>query len=135
VGLVSGALAHCEIPCGIYGDAARFDTIEEHCRTIEKSMDAINGIRGAAAKDHHDLARWTTNKEEHANKIQHIVAQYFMTQRIKPGQPHYEKKIATLHEMLIAAMKCKQTTDKQNVEKLRQLNATFRALYLGPAAK
>ena len=24
------------------------------------------------------------NKEEHANQLQHIVTQYFMTQRIKP---------------------------------------------------
>ena len=135
MGLVSGALAHCEIPCGIYGDTARFDSIEEHCRTIEKSMVSIAGIQGDAEKDYHGLARWTANKEEHANKVQHIVTQYFMTQRIKPGQPNYEKKLATLHEMLIAAMKCKQSTDTQNVEKLRQLTATFRGLYLGPAAK
>ena len=33
--------------------------------------------------DYNQLVRWIMNKEEHANKIQEIVTQYFMTQRIK----------------------------------------------------
>ena len=131
LGLVSGARAHCEIPCGIYGDEARFATLEEHCQTIEKSMTQILALKGTSAKDLHTLARWTANKEEHANKIQHIVSQYFMTQRIKPGQDQYEEKISTLHQMLLAAMKCKQTVDTENVAKLRALTAEFRTLYLG----
>ena len=36
--LATGALAHCEIPCGIYGDEARFGAIQENITTIEKSM-------------------------------------------------------------------------------------------------
>ncbi|MFC1833091.1 superoxide dismutase [Ni] [Thermodesulfobacteriota bacterium] len=66
------------------------------------------------------LVRWVTNKEAHANELQHIVTQYFMTQRIKFDTPDYDKKLAALHEMLVYAMKCKQTTEVKNVEMLRQ---------------
>jgi hypothetical protein len=32
---VSGAFAHCEIPCGIYGDHARIESLCEDCTTTD----------------------------------------------------------------------------------------------------
>ena len=56
-----------------------------------------------------------------------------MTQRVKPvdeAKPaehkKYLKELTLLHEMLIYAMKTKQTTDQANVEKLRSLLQAFR---------
>lgn len=121
------ALAHCEIPCGIYDDEMRMSLIMEHAGTIEKSMTQINELeKGGNANQ---LVRWVTNKEAHANEVQHIVSQYFLTQRIKFDAPDYDKKLAALHEMLVYAMKCKQTTDVTNVEKLRQAAERFHQLY------
>ena len=75
-------IAHCEIPCGIYDDAARFTEMREHVATIEKSMNQISELeKGGNANQ---LVRWVSNKEHHANEVQHIVSQYFMTQRVKP---------------------------------------------------
>ena len=37
--------AHCQIPCGIYDDAARITMMEEHVTTIEKSMKQIIRMR------------------------------------------------------------------------------------------
>ncbi len=36
--------SHCQIPCGIYNDPARFDLIAEHTTTIEKSMKQITSL-------------------------------------------------------------------------------------------
>ena len=36
--------AHCQIPCGIYGDIMRIDMLREHITTIEKSMTQINEL-------------------------------------------------------------------------------------------
>ena len=120
-------LAHCEIPCGIYDDEMRMSLIMEHAGTIEKSMTQINELeKGGNANQ---LVRWVTNKETHANEVQHIVTQYFLTQRIKFDAPDYDKKLAALHEMLVYAMKCKQTTDVTNVEMLRQAAEKFHKLY------
>ena len=40
-----------------------------------------------------------------------------------------------MHNMLIAAMKCKQTTDLSNVEALRSLLKEFEVLYFGHSDK
>jgi nickel superoxide dismutase len=127
--VTASAFAHCEIPCGIYTDEMRIQMIEEHCQTIEKSMTQIVGLSADSGKAANQLTRWIINKEQHADDIQEIVTQYFMTQRIKPGQPQYEKKLVLLHGMLIEAMKCKQTTETSHVGKLRELLNDFSKLY------
>lgn len=139
---VPSAFSHCEIPCGIYDDEMRVHQIEEHLTTIEKSMKAITDLSKPNAVNYNQLARWIDNKETHAGYIQHIVAQYFMTQRVKPVSKEmateYEKyvnQLQLLHEMLIYAMKCKQTTDLENVEKLRTFLKSFSIQYFGPEAK
>ncbi len=122
--------AHCEIPCGIYDDELRAKLIAEHAGTIEKSMKQIMSLSKDPANSN-QLVRWVSNKEAHATEIQHIVSQYFMTQRIKPDQEKYTEKLTVLHQMLLAAMKCKQTTDVSHVNDLRVLLKKFEVLYFG----
>lgn len=124
---ISNSQAHCEIPCGIYDDEARINLIFEHAGTIEKSMKKITELEGG--KNANQLVRWVTNKEKHAELLQEIVTQYFMTQRIKLDAADYDKKITALHKMLVFSMKCKQTTDTANVEKLRAAAEEFKMLY------
>jgi nickel superoxide dismutase len=123
--------AHCEIPCGIYDDKLRAQLIAEHANTIEKSMKNITALGKENPVNYNQLMRWVSNKENHANEVQHIVSQYFMTQRIKPKAEKYNEKLAALHEMLIYAMKCKQTTDLNNVKMLRDSLRKFEGLYFG----
>jgi hypothetical protein len=135
------ATAHCQVPCGIYGDEARFAMIEENLVTIEKAMAQIRGLAGNPA-DANQLVRWVNTKEAHANDIMEIVAHYFLAQRIKApatddpkAAAEYSGKLETLHRMLTTAMKCKQTTDAANVETLRELLATFHLQYFGKPAE
>lgn len=132
------AQAHCEIPCGIYTDDLRVKLIAEHITTIEKSMKQVNELSAAESVNHNQLVRWVDNKEKHADEIQHIVTQYFMTQRIKPADPAdkeaqatYVEKLTLLHKMLIQAMKAKQGTDQAVVDELRKLLDSFSESYLG----
>lgn len=133
------AFAHCEIPCGIYGDRARVESLREDCTTIKKSMKEIVRLGKESPVNYNQVVRWVTNKDDHANKVQDTVYQYFMSQRIKPvpesddlAYKKYVKQVALLHEMLVYAMKCKQTTDLANVEKLRALVSDFEAVYFEP---
>ena len=127
----STAGARCQIPCGIYDDQLRASLIAEHATTIEKSMQQIIALGKADPVNYNQLVRWVSNKELHATKIQEIVSEYFLTQRIKPGQKKYNEKLAVLHKMLVAAMKCKQTTDVANVKDLRAQLKEFEVLYFG----
>ena len=81
--------------------------------------------------------RWERHKAaEHAKRIQRIITQYFMAQRVKPvsvekEEEHkkYLEKLGLLHQMLVSAMKAKQTTDLVHVNRLRSLLARFRTAY------
>jgi len=121
--------AHCEIPCGIYDDEARIDMLLEHVTTIEKSMKQIVAIEKGEQHDANQLVRWVMNKEQHANELQEIATQYFMTQRIKFDAKDYDKKLGLLHQMLVYAMKCKQSTDLAHTAKLTSVINDFKQLY------
>ena len=127
-------LAHCEIPCGIYNDKLRINLLNEHITTIEKSMTQIMEYSKDGNKNYNQLIRWVNNKEEHANQFQDIITQYFMTQRLKvpadlTGKEAYLDKLTLLHEMLIIAMKTKQTTDIEHCKKLKLIVDKFSAAY------
>ena len=141
LGLAGSALAHCQIPCGIYDDEMRVRLIEEHITTIEKSMQEIVALSGKTPTNSNQLVRWVMNKEDHANQLQGIVTEYFMAQRIKApaateGEEHqaYVTRLSLLHGMLVTAMKAKQTTDLAHVEQLRELVGKFRVAYFGEEA-
>jgi len=128
--------AHCEIPCGIYNDELRIALLYEHFTTIEKAMTKITELSSSSYEEYMMITRWTMAKEEHAKKVQDIVDQYFLTQRVKPFDEsdavkftRYQQIITALHHMTVFAMKAKQTTDKKNVEQLRTSLAKFEDLY------
>lgn len=130
------ANAHCEIPCGIYGDSLRVALIYEHISTIEKSMNMIKQLSEDEHPDYNQLVRWINNKEEHAKKIQEIVSQYFLHQRVKIQTPDneqayrkYVNQLTSLHEILVYAMKTKQSTDLNLIDKLREKLHQFEHLY------
>lgn len=134
--------AHCEVPCGIYDDEMRFEMIAEHITTIEKSMKQISELSTAAEGNYNQIVRWVSNKDHHAEELQHIVHQYFMTQRVKPvdssqGDDYdaYLNKLRLLHGMLVSAMTAKQTTDVTHIENLRMLKDAFYVAYFGPDHK
>ncbi len=128
--------AHCEVPCGIYNDELRIAMLYEHFTTIEKAMNQINELSGEADKNYNQIVRWITTKDDHANEIQHIATQYFITQRIKLPEtnegPEFEKyveELSLLHQIIVYAMKSKQTTDVKYVEKLRTALEAFEESY------
>ena len=127
--LVSLAAAHCEIPCGIYDDEMRIEMLREHITTIEKSMNQVILLEKDANRKANQLTRWVMNKEQHADELQEIVSQYFMTQRLNPDAKEYASKLQLLHEMLLAGMKSKQTTDLGQVKRLRELVDLFEKAY------
>jgi len=118
--------AHCQVPCGIYGDEMRIQLMEEHVSTIEKAMKQIN-----ANENQNQTTRWIMNKEQHADELTEIVTYYFMAQRIKPDAEQYAEKLQSLHQIMIYSMKAKQTTDTANTEKLKELIHQFEHLYFG----
>ena len=125
VNSVTPVAPHCEVPCGVYGDQRRFEEMLEDTKTIAKSIASIVEISKAAQagplspKDLNQLTRWVTTKEAHATNIQHIAAQYFLTQRIKADGERYEQNLKAAHNLIVAAMKCKQDANPETAENLK----------------
>ncbi|GMV94190.1 MAG: hypothetical protein AMXMBFR82_39680 [Candidatus Hydrogenedentota bacterium] len=128
--------AHCQIPCGIYDDPARFTELREHITTIEKSMNQINELSSEPGEHANQLVRWVMNKEDHSDEFAEIITYYFLQQRIKTPESGdaaanetYVNHLTLCHKMLVTSMKCKQTTDLANVTALRELVDEFEKAY------
>ncbi|MEM6329173.1 MAG: superoxide dismutase [Ni] [Planctomycetota bacterium] len=117
--------AHCQVPCGIYGDQRRFEEMLEDTATIAKAIAEMQNIQdniqsGALSMaDLNQLPRWVANKEKHASNIQAIIADYFLAQRVKADKPRYVEQLKATHAVTVAAMKCKQTADPAMADKLK----------------
>jgi nickel superoxide dismutase len=130
----TGLRGHCQIPCGIYDDPVRFQLLAEHIQTIEKSMNEIKKLSADPSGNANQLIRWVRNKDEHADMFATIITEYFLQQRIKPGETSdtgYVRKVMLCHRMLVTVMKAKQTIDLEHVKQLREDLASFRKAYMG----
>jgi len=129
-GFQQPAGAHCEVPCGIYGDQLRFELMLEHQSTVAKAQKMIGELASATdAQSKNQLARWIANKESHATKIQTVIAQYFMHQRIKPKAANYVAQLTSAHGVMLAAMKCKQSVDGKTGDALKAAILDFHKKY------
>jgi len=124
------SFGHCQVPCGVYTDDLRFEQMLEDQTTIEKASKLIQELSGKGdAQSHNQLARWVSTKESHAAKIQKIVCDYFLIQRIKSSSPHYGKLLSSAHEVLVIAMKCKQSVDGEAAQALKNAINNLRKVY------
>ena len=127
------ALAHCEIPCGIFDDDLRFEMLQEDISTIHKSIDSINLLskEKSDAQNTNQIVRWINLKDQQATAIQDLVSQYFLAQRISPlmNKNEYMDALKTAHALIISAMKAKQTTDSGAVDDLKKTLQEFQSAY------
>ena len=120
------AQAHCQVPCGIYDDHARVHAMREDATTIEKAVKMIGELaKKKDAQSANQMVRWINTKEQHAERVIRTVADYFLTQKLKPvaaksGKEHaaYLQKLEAHHAVMVAAMKCKQTVSADAVAAL-----------------
>ncbi|MGJ8677763.1 MAG: superoxide dismutase [Ni] [Akkermansiaceae bacterium] len=125
-------MAHCQVPCGIYSDDTVLIDLVTHQKTIEKAMTQITELSKDPGANANMLTRWITNKDDHATKLQITMTEYFLAQRLKIDEADkeaYLKKLILAHEIIVYAMKCKQTTDLENAKKLHTAIDSFTKAY------
>ena len=128
--LANVSFGHCQVPCGVYTDDLRFMQMLEDTTTIEKSSNLIIELSSKDdGQSQNQLARWVSTKESHASKIQKIIAEYFLTQRIKSSASNYEALLKGAHSVMVAAMKCKQSTEASAAKNLKESILAFQKIY------
>jgi len=132
----STTLAHCQVPCGIYDDAARIKYLHEDATTIAKAVGQINDLAGSHdGQAFNQAARWVATKEAHASHVIEVVSEYFLTQKVKvvapdaEGREAYLAALADHHAVMVAAMKTKQTADPGAVDALEKAIDALAAHY------
>jgi len=114
------AYAHCQLPCGIYDDHARVQSMLEDAATVAKAVILINELAGKTdPQSQNQIVRWVMNKEKHAQYVIDIISDYFLTQRVKPDQADYSDRLIKHHAVILAAMKAKQNADSEHAEALK----------------
>jgi len=113
------AYAHCQIPCGIYDDYARIQSMLEDAATVKKSIRLIIELTNKNdPQSQNQRVRWIMNKENHAQNIIETICDYFLTQRVKPEQKDYTERLVKHHAVIISAMKTKQNVEEKYVDQL-----------------
>ncbi len=111
--------AHCQVPCGIYGDHERVHALLEDAETVTKACKMMAELAGKSdAQSQQQFVRWVNNKESHAQKVIETMSDYYFTQRIMPSQENYTERLVAHHAVVLAAMKAKQSADIKNAEAL-----------------
>lgn len=130
----TSAQAHCQLPCGIFDDHARVQAMLEDTVTIKKSARLICELADKTdSRSQNQLVRWVMTKEQHAQNIITTISDYFLAQRVKSSQADYNERLVKHHEVMVAAMKAKQNTDKEYAETLKKAIEALLAYY--PAHK
>jgi nickel superoxide dismutase len=129
----SNGVAHCHVPCGIYDDSDRVKSMLEDVMTIEKAVSEMQSI--AEKSDPlsvNQKVRWVMNKELHAQRIIDTISDYFLTQRVKPAQKDYSKRLMDHHQVIVSAMKAKQSASLEPVKALREAVLVLAPYYPAP---
>ena len=113
--------AHCQVPCGIYDDYARVQSMLEDTATVEKAATMIAQLAGKSdAQSLNQIVRWVNNKESHAQKVISTISDYFLTQRVNSSQSDYVERLKRHHAVIVAAMAAKQNADASFAGKLKK---------------
>lgn len=125
------ALAHCQIPCGIYHDDLIFATLEQNSETLQKAVHELNepGISS------NQSVRWVLNKENQSDQVAQTMLTYFLQQRVKADDSKRAEKLNLIATICMQCTKVKQTTDANEVIVLGKEIQELKKLFLPAAIK
>lgn len=93
----------------------------EAVRTVRIAVSQTNKLAGSDEPQAvNQRVRWVHTKEEHAQKIISTISDYFLTQRVKKSQEDYVERLTRHHDVMVAAMKVKQTSGVKEIDALQE---------------
>jgi len=118
-------------------DALRFASMNKCADVILKSISEIGQLTVTAKPDQSRIDSQIALKSQQADEIINICSHYFLCQRIslpfaskrEDALDRYREQLDSIHQLMRAAMRCKQVNDVQNVETLKSLISSFAEAY------
>lgn len=125
----SGLNAHCQMPCGIYHDEMVYDQIDQYVETMVKAVSILEDNPMKTPQDRNVVIRWTMEKENESNRVSHIICDFFLQQKIKPGEADTAKRVLSAHLLLFYIVKIKQTVDLTVINDFYQEWEKFKLMF------
>lgn len=121
--------AHCQMPCGIYHDDMVFDFIDQYVETMYKAVSVMNQSKFETVREKNEFVRWVIEKEKESNDIANIITEFFLQQKIKPGEQDTAKRLESAHKLLALLVAIKQNADTKIVESFGEEWDKFKLMF------
>lgn len=126
----SGSLsAHCQMPCGIYHDDMVFDQIDQYIETMYKCASILKENKFANVREKNEFIRWVFQKEKASDEAASTITNFFLQQKIKPGEDDTVKRVTSAHKLLFLLVSIKQNVDIKFVEEFAEEWEKFKLMF------
>lgn len=122
-------IGHCQMPCGIYHDEMVYDQIDQYVETMVKAISVMQDNPFKTVQDRNAFVRWTMEKEKMSNEISFLITDYFLQQKIKPGETDTAKRVLSAQQLLFYIVKIKQTADLDVINDFYQEWEKFKLMF------
>lgn len=103
--------AHCQMPCGIYHDDIVYDLIDQYVETMYKGISVLNNSKFSNPSERNAFVRWVMEKDKASDQAAKLISEYFLQQKIKPGESDTTKRLISAHKLLFMLVTIKQNAD------------------------
>ena len=93
-----------------------FNQIDQYIETMYKGMTELKTSKFATPMERNNFTRWVLLKETASDEMANLITQYFLQQKIKPGEPDTAKRLVSAHKMLFELTAIKQNVEVKMVE-------------------
>lgn len=121
--------AHCQMPCGIYHDEMVFNQIDQYIETMYKGLTEIKNSKFSTPLERNNFIRWVMLKETASDEMANLITQYFLQQKIKPGEPDTAKRLVSAHKMLFELTAIKQNVDLAMIDNFADEWEKFKQMF------
>lgn len=121
--------AHCQMPCGIYHDEMVYDQIDQYVETMVKGISVLQDNKFSTVQDRNVFVRWVMEKDTASDQVADVLTEYFLQQKIKPGDPDTAKRVLSCHKLLFLLVQIKQNADLKIVNDFYEEWEKFKLMF------
>lgn len=126
---INSLSGHCQMPCGIYHDELVFNQIDQYIETMYKGITELKNSKFTSPFERNNFVRWVMLKDSASDEIAVLITEYFLQQKIKPGEPDTVKRLTSAHKMLFELTAIKQNVDLKMIEDFADEWENFKQMF------
>lgn len=103
--------------------------IHQYIETMYKGITELKNSKFSTPMERNNFTRWVMLKESASDEMANLITQYFLQQKIKPGEPDTAKRLTSAHKMLFELTAIKQNVDLKMIEDFADEWENFKQMF------